>query len=362
MSIALMTLAFKTTLPSTQKFVLVALCDSANDQGECYPSVPTLAIKCSMGVRTVQDAMVALESTGQLRREFRTGRSTVYWLTPVADEHFGENHYVYRIDDDAAGEFYIGVRTCRGDPARDSYMGSGIELSGRNRSSLRKTIIAIYATRLEAEAGEFEHVDASIGNVGCINVRRPPTPAAAAPRSSRTTQIAHHTPADCAPPPPQQPHPTPAAAAPITVNEPSVESKRKKKSAPTSVAPDLLVAAGFTPEVAEEFIACKAERKAPLTPRAWADHVREAAKAGWSAVAAAEKVMAKTWKGFEAKYVAEESPGRSGKPFQTAKERDTANAAAWFSKSTGGLLGCSFPPDDDVIEMEIGHAAQIGNH
>lgn len=52
--------------------------------------------------------------------------------------------------------------------------------------------------------------------------------------------------------------------------------------------------------------------KAPLTARAWADHVREAQKAGWSAVEAAEKVMAKSWKGFEAKYVANERPGGGG--------------------------------------------------
>lgn len=86
MSVALMSLAFKTTLPPTQKFVLVALCDSANDQGECYPSVPALAIKCSLGERTVQEAIAVLEGFGFVRREFRRGRSTVYWLdlTPAA--------------------------------------------------------------------------------------------------------------------------------------------------------------------------------------------------------------------------------------------------------------------------------------
>jgi len=83
MSIALMTLAFKADLAQTPKFVLVALCDSANDQGECYPSVTTLMEKCSMGERTVQGALKAIERAGGLRREFRRGRSTVYWLTPA---------------------------------------------------------------------------------------------------------------------------------------------------------------------------------------------------------------------------------------------------------------------------------------
>lgn len=82
MSIALVTLAFKAPISATPKFVLVALCDSANDQGECYPSVPILMAKCSLSERAVQAAVATLEGAGYLRREFRNGRSTVYWMTP----------------------------------------------------------------------------------------------------------------------------------------------------------------------------------------------------------------------------------------------------------------------------------------
>jgi hypothetical protein len=80
-SILLMSAAFKAPIKSTPKLVLLALCDCANDQGECYPSVPTLMEKCSAGERTVQDAIALLEREGYMRREFRTGRSTVYWIT-----------------------------------------------------------------------------------------------------------------------------------------------------------------------------------------------------------------------------------------------------------------------------------------
>jgi hypothetical protein len=76
-----MTLAFKTKLPATRKLVLLALADAANDQGECYPSVTHLVGKCSLGERTIQEAISALEADGFIRREFRTGRATVYWLT-----------------------------------------------------------------------------------------------------------------------------------------------------------------------------------------------------------------------------------------------------------------------------------------
>ncbi|WP_426106414.1 helix-turn-helix domain-containing protein [Massilia sp. TSP1-1-2] len=60
--------------------VLLALCDNANDQGECYPSISTIAIKCSMGERTVQGHITDMESMGIIRRELRNGRSTIYHI------------------------------------------------------------------------------------------------------------------------------------------------------------------------------------------------------------------------------------------------------------------------------------------
>lgn len=69
-----------------------------------------------------------------------------------------------------------------------------------------------------------------------------------------------------------------------------------------------LLSAGFDEQTARDFIAHKAAVKAPLTVRAWMDHLREAKAAGWSPMAAAEKVMARHWKGFESKYVASELP------------------------------------------------------
>ncbi len=80
-SIVLMSAAFKAPIKATPKLVLLALCDCANDQGECYPSVPTLMEKCSSGERTVQDAMSYLTSAGYMTRDFRKGRSTLYQIT-----------------------------------------------------------------------------------------------------------------------------------------------------------------------------------------------------------------------------------------------------------------------------------------
>lgn len=90
--------------------------------------------------------------------------------------------------------------------------------------------------------------------------------------------------------------------------EGSGEKKRAKSRAdPAQVSTEVLQAAGFDAKTAADFLAHKTQVKAPLTERAWADHCREAQKAGWTPQQAAEKVMAKGWKGFEAKYVAAET-------------------------------------------------------
>ncbi len=115
---------------------------------------------------------------------------------------------------------------------------------------------------------------------------------------------------------------------PGTLKEPKEEPKgkpKKEKATPPCVAIADLLANGFDPATAEEFIAHKSAVKAPLTTRAWADHLRESEKAGWTPQAAAEKVMAKNWKGFEAKYVeGEKAGGRGGGSRQEALEARNA--------------------------------------
>lgn len=82
MSIALMTHAWKLGIPSGQKMVLLALCDNANDQGECYPSVSMLIEKCSMSERTIQGHISDLEKQGFVTRNMRSGRATLYRIDP----------------------------------------------------------------------------------------------------------------------------------------------------------------------------------------------------------------------------------------------------------------------------------------
>lgn len=116
-----------------------------------------------------------------------------------------------------------------------------------------------------------------------------------------------------------------------TINEPSgnrqgnhqkpAVAPKPKAPKPETVDVETLMAAGFDAAVAAEFIAHKAARKAPLTGRAWRDHLSESAKAGWTPLQAAEKVMAKNWSGFEARYVADKTVGQAASA-STKAERD----------------------------------------
>jgi len=64
-------------LKPTAKLVLMSLADAADDQGVCWPSIPTLARKCCTSTRTVQRILGELVETGLLRAEprFRKDRS-----------------------------------------------------------------------------------------------------------------------------------------------------------------------------------------------------------------------------------------------------------------------------------------------
>ena len=105
----------------------------------------------------------------------------------------------------------------------------------------------------------------------------------------------------------------------------------RKRAAPAAlVSVPELIEFGLDEKTAEDFLAHKTKAKAPLTARAWADHLAECKKAGWSAQQAAEKVMAKSWKGFESRYVEREPPpgAEQPKPFRKTDALMAGNIAA----------------------------------
>lgn len=89
MSIKIMTAVWdREDLSSTQKLVLLALADWANDDGLCWPSINRLAIKASLTSRAVQKTIRSLEDAGFIRREEVLGKGNRYWIsTPLNDVH-----------------------------------------------------------------------------------------------------------------------------------------------------------------------------------------------------------------------------------------------------------------------------------
>jgi hypothetical protein len=79
MSIKSMTWAFSQPLSGNEKVVLLALADFADDDGKCWPSMPLIAEKSYLSVRTVQRIVLSLSDQGYLffeRRESGNGRPT----------------------------------------------------------------------------------------------------------------------------------------------------------------------------------------------------------------------------------------------------------------------------------------------
>ena len=89
MSIKLMTAVWdREDLSSTQKLVLLALADWANDEGLCWPSIERVAKKSSLKKRAVQLAIRSLEETQFIRREEVIGKGNKYWINiPVHEMH-----------------------------------------------------------------------------------------------------------------------------------------------------------------------------------------------------------------------------------------------------------------------------------
>lgn len=77
-----MSLVWAMDLPDSEKIVLLALADCANDEGHCWPSMKTLSEKCSKSDRTVQAAISSLCAKGHLTRREVLGKGCNYTVHP----------------------------------------------------------------------------------------------------------------------------------------------------------------------------------------------------------------------------------------------------------------------------------------
>jgi hypothetical protein len=77
-----MTAVWELDLPDSDKLVLLALADCANDEGHCWPSVRSLTIKCSKSERTIQGSIKKLVEEGHLIRREVPGKGCNYTVLP----------------------------------------------------------------------------------------------------------------------------------------------------------------------------------------------------------------------------------------------------------------------------------------
>ena len=71
-------------LTAGQKLVLAGIATFTDQGGKCWPAVETIAERCSMCVRTVQNHISALVKLNYLVRTYRKGRSAITQLTEKA--------------------------------------------------------------------------------------------------------------------------------------------------------------------------------------------------------------------------------------------------------------------------------------
>lgn len=143
---------------SSEKFILICLANYADERGICYPSTELLVRNTGQDRKTVMLNIKRLIECGHLadtgHRVGRTKSVPVYELVGMPGN--SAVHYVYRTTDLATGEFYIGKRSFNGDPALDTYYGSGrwVIAAQRKGVKLHKEMLESFDTDVEARAAE----------------------------------------------------------------------------------------------------------------------------------------------------------------------------------------------------------------
>lgn len=101
MSIELMNKAFKANLPPSSKLLLIALCDYANDDGICYPSLKTIRSKVNLGKTNITYILKSFEllnviERSQRKRENGSYTSTVYTIRNIESISYNKFQKVYQ--------------------------------------------------------------------------------------------------------------------------------------------------------------------------------------------------------------------------------------------------------------------------
>ena len=170
---------------SSAKFVLVVLANCASAENNlAYPSVAYLSDATGQNRKTVLANLRRLCDDGYIsdsgERRGATKQIVVYRLRTDVQRNgdlLTERHYCYRSEDPTTGRYYIGVRTCLGEPISDAaYIGSGRWVQTLAASGVQpvKTILSVFASRVRAEDAERELIASAFNDPCCMNRVVPP--------------------------------------------------------------------------------------------------------------------------------------------------------------------------------------------
>ncbi len=272
MSARLMGMAFKTGIPRGQRFVLVKLCDCANDEGLCYPSQETLAEDTGFAATAVRQHIKWLKEHNFIksarRQSGRERKSDIYRINvALLEKCYAE----------AAKRKAVRQAKMWEEPS--DYEPSDYEPSDYDAKNHQ--ILCDEPSDFDASLYEEPSVEPSV-------------------EPSELNARAAHAPAE--------PHPAKPQAAPRGVAEPPGAKKTGRHSAELSLLADY----GITGQVAADFLQVRKAKRQPLTETAMKLLAADAEKCGMTALQAVEYAIASGWASFRAEWLQNKTFGGSG--------------------------------------------------
>jgi hypothetical protein len=131
MSIRVMTAVWAVNLPASEKLVLLALADCANDEGRCWPGLRSLCEKTGKCKRSLQESLRLLDKAGHITRTENPGKGMNYVVHPVAKPA--------PVEQSATGsKICTGGKTCREPVAKSAPKPSRTVIGRAREKSVHK--------------------------------------------------------------------------------------------------------------------------------------------------------------------------------------------------------------------------------
>lgn len=277
MSARLMGMAFKTGIPRGQRFVLVKLCDCANDEGLCYPSQETLAEDTGFATTAVRQHIKWLKEHNFIksarRQSGRERKSDIYRINVA----LLEKCYAEAAKRKAVRQAKMWEEPSDFEPS--DYEPSDYEPSDFDTKNHQ--ILSDEPSDFDGSLYEEPSVEPSV------------EPSESNARAARA---------------PAEPHPAKPQAAPRGVAEPPGAKKTGRHASELSLLADY----GITGQVAEDFLQVRKAKRQPLTETAVKLLAADAEKCGMTALQAVEYAIASGWGSFRAEWLQNKTFGGSG--------------------------------------------------